>query len=140
MEAFESMVNIFLEMSKKVGVFMIISQTLMHLGIAKSYEKYIRLIISFMAAAQIIFSFAAFFQVENSGILECFKTDFQEEWKQELKAFDEKLQEIRENLNDKITMETQGDIHGEKESEQSEKIKITVSPIIVGDMGSGQVD
>ena len=40
MEVFKNMVGIFLEMSKKVGIFMIISQTLMHLGIAKTYEKY----------------------------------------------------------------------------------------------------
>ena len=35
------MFQIFLDMSKKVGIFMIISQTLLHIGIAKTYEKYI---------------------------------------------------------------------------------------------------
>lgn len=125
------MVSIFLDMAKKVGIFMIISQTLMHLGMAKTYEKYIRLVISFMAVAQIIFSFAAFFKIENTGFLECFQADFQEEWKQEVKVFDEQMQEIREKINEKIKVDMQESEESERVTEESERIKVTVQPLPV---------
>ena len=103
---------------------MIISQTLMHLGIAKTYEKYIRLIISFMTAAQIIFSFAAFFEIENSGFFEFLERDFQQEWKQEVKMFDEKLQETREKIYEKIKYDTKDFGKEEKEEVGGRKIQV----------------
>ena len=117
------MVNIFLEMTKKVGIFMIISQTLMHLGMAKKYEKYIRLVISFMVAAQIIFSFAAFFKIENSAVWEFLERDFQQEWKQEVREFDEQLRKIQENMYEKVKADTE-----DFQKNESGEIKIMIRP------------
>ena len=107
------MVQIFLEMSKKVGIFMIISQTLLHLGIAKTYEKYMRLVISFMVAAQIIFAFTAFLKVENYHFFEFGEEEFQKEWQKEIGEFEKELENIREEVEERI----------QKDSESLEKQK-----------------
>jgi len=94
------MVTVFLEMVKKVGIFMIISQTLLHLGIARKYEKYIRLAISFMIAAQMIFSFAAFSKIQNK--VEYQKGNFMEEWEEEMQGFENNMEEVQEKFYEKL--------------------------------------
>lgn len=99
------MFQIFLDMSKKVGIFMIISQTLLHMGIAKTYEKYIRLIISFMVAAQIIFSFISFGQIERQDFFTFMKEDFQMQWENKLAEFEVELDEMKEKIEERIELD-----------------------------------
>lgn len=122
------MVGIFMEMSKKVGIFMIISQTLMHLGIGKKYEKYIRLVISLMVAAQIIFSFTSFFRIEKDTLFHFRGEDFQKEWKKDMETFDDNMQRIQEEISEKmkLNIEEEGSTAGMKEDGkiQIRRIKI----------------
>jgi len=118
------MVDIFLEMSKKVGIFMIISQTVLHMGIAGTYEKYIRLVISFMVAAQIIFSFAAFFQIEDTGLFDFLEKNFQEEWKTELERFEEHLQVVQGKIYEKLGEDVQTKDVNRAGVRNTEKIQI----------------
>ena len=41
------MLSVFIELVKRVGIFVIIGQTILHFGIGKEYEKYMKLVISF---------------------------------------------------------------------------------------------
>lgn len=103
---------------------MIISQTLLHLGIAKTYEKYIRLVISFMVAAQILFSFAAFFQIEGSGFFSFLENDFQDKWKREVMEFDETIQSTQKRIYEKVKIDIEKGETVVEESREHAKIQV----------------
>lgn len=63
------MFQIFLENLKRLSVFIIISQMILHFGVGKKYEKYLKLILSFMIVAQFVFSVASFFH-SGTGLMD----------------------------------------------------------------------
>ena len=106
---------------------MIISQTLLHIGIASKYEKYIRLIISFMVAAQIIFAFAALGQEESENIFAFLEEDFQIQWQMKITEFEEKMEVMKDKMEEKILQGSQN-LYEESETETAQK-KIQIEKI-----------
>lgn len=95
------MLSVFLEMVKRVGIFIIIGQTILHLGIGKEYEKYMKLVISFMVAAQIVFAFGVCFNSQGAEVWK-WEEEYYENWNRNMKALEEEFQKTQGAVNTKL--------------------------------------
>lgn len=87
------MLSVFLELVKKVGVFVIVGQTIQHFGISKKYERYVKLVISIMVVAQIVFSFGIYVkQLQKQGIW-ISGSEYRKEWEINMSKVEEKMKE-----------------------------------------------
>ena len=68
------MLQLFVENLKRLSVFIIVSQTILHFGVGRKFEKYLKLVFSFMVVAQLVFSIGAYFDFEH-GIQEFISQD-----------------------------------------------------------------
>ena len=68
------MLQLFVENLKRLSVFIIVSQTILHFGVGRKFEKYLKLVFSFMVVAQLVFSIGAYFDFEH-GIWEFISQD-----------------------------------------------------------------
>lgn len=105
------MFSVFLDLIKGVGIFLIISRTLLHFGIGKKYETYMKLVISLMVAAQIIFAFGTFFNADSGKNLMMSEAEYYKKWEENMnrleKAFEEEQKKREEQLQEQVTKETQ---------------------------------
>ena len=92
------MFSIFLELVKKVGIFVIIGQTIMHFGIGKQYEKYMKLLMSFMVAAQVIFAFGIYFKHENESWNMMSAEEYMEAWDVCMRELEERIESSKGEL------------------------------------------
>ena len=110
------MTDIFLEFIKRVGIFVIIGQTILHFGIGKKYEKYMKLIISFMVAAQIVSAFGAYLKKEQTALREWGAEDVYENWNRNMKVLEEEFQEKQTELSRNLQKRLE-----KKETEQAKE-------------------
>ncbi len=92
------MFALFLELVKKVGIFIIIGQTIMHFGISKKYEKYMKLVISFMVAAQVIFAFGVYFKQDDNSRQMMSQEEYLKKWDASMKEVEERMERSREEM------------------------------------------
>ncbi|MBR4982764.1 MAG: hypothetical protein IKY94_09410 [Lachnospiraceae bacterium] len=120
------MVAVFLELVKRVGIFVIIGQTILHFGIGKAYEKYIKLVISFMVAAQIVFAFGAYFEKDRFVAGKWGEEYYYENWNQSMKALEEEFHEkqmgVTMNLQQRFA--EQEEMVPEKDENSGNEVKI----------------
>ena len=111
--------NVFIGIAKRVGIFLIAGQTILHFGVGKQYEKYVKLMISFMAAAQLIVGFGSLFQeTTEGGLTRIFAKDFEQKWEEHILHFETELGKKQEQLEQKIAEEIQsGGIQAEENIE-----------------------
>ena len=74
------MFSVFMGLVKRVGIFVIIGQTILHFGISKKYEKYMKLVMSFMIGAQIVFAFGVYWGQEGEEIHVISPEEYFEAW------------------------------------------------------------
>ena len=87
---------------------MIIGQTIQHFGISKKYEKYMKLVISFMVVAQIVFAFSTYLkQIQVQGITMSGR-EYMKEWEIEM----QKVEEMAENYNFQVTQKLEEKLQG----------------------------
>lgn len=60
----------FIFLVKRIGIFLIIGQTILHFGIGAGYEKYVRVVISFMVVAQLAAGILSFFHADSGSYIE----------------------------------------------------------------------
>ena len=108
------MFSIFVENLKRLSVFIIVSQTILHFGVGRKFEKYLKLVFSFMIVAQLVFSISAYFEFEE-GIVEFISQEnyyqrieeymggLEKEYEIQQSELEDRLQEIYEveNKSDK---------------------------------------
>lgn len=92
------MFSVFLELVKRVGIFMIIGQTILHFGISRVYEKYMKLVISFMVAAQVVFSFGAYLQKEDKAATMWSLEEYYKTWDRSMAELGKALEQRQEEL------------------------------------------
>ena len=115
------MFSVFLELVKRVGIFIIIGQTIQHFGISKKYEKYMKLVISFMVAAQIVFAFATYMkQVERQGITMADR-EYMKEWETDMQKVEEMAEDYNFNVAQNLKEQVQ---QAEAQSMEEGSIKI----------------
>ena len=120
------MFSVFLELVKRVGIFMIIGQTILHFGISRTYEKYIKLVVSFMIAAQIVFAFGAYLKKEDGALGIWSQQEYYAKWDDSMEKMTEALyqrqEELKEGLRVKIEEEKTKTV--KKQEEGIDKIEI----------------
>ena len=126
------MFSVFLEAVKRISVFMIISQTFLHLGIGVKYEKYVKFVISFMVVAQLIFSFSAYFSQKEHVFSKVLKQEYDMQWEDYMQEIERSFEnnqlewksEWKENnIADKEKME--------RENQKDKNRKIVIDKIVV---------
>lgn len=125
------MLSVFFELVKRVGIFMIIGQTILHFGISKEYEKYMKMVISFMVAAQIIFSFGAYFCQDSFYTLILDTKEYYETWDKNRKEIEEALWQHQEELKDKIEMRVENEKKEVKEIPKETENIVNIEKIII---------
>ena len=116
------MFSVFLELVKKVGIFVIIGQTIMHFGIGKKYEKYMKLVISFMVAAQIIFAFGIYLKQDSKVWKEITAEEYLKEWDLSIKELEMQMENSKKEKKDALNQVSPKVF--EKENMWNGKIKI----------------
>ena len=116
--------EVFIGIAKRVGIFLIAGQTILHFGVGKQYEKYVKLIISFMAAAQLILGFGGLFQeTTEGGLTKLFAKDFEKKWENHILQFETELEKKQEQLEKQLTEEIQNTGIQTKENVESQMIE-----------------
>ena len=121
------MFSIFVENLKRLSVFIIVSQTILHFGVGRKFEKYLKLVFSFMIVAQLVFSISAYFEFEE-GIVEFIS---QENYYQRIeeymggleKEYEIQQSELEDRLQEIYEVENKSD-KGEASSIRVDRIRI----------------
>lgn len=121
------MLSLFLENLKRLSIFIIISQTILHFGVGRKFEKYIKLILSFMVVAQLVFAISSYFNLDRGVMRGISKENYYEQWEQYMSALEEeyKIQQssMGQSLSEKFVWREE-DKEGEKGSIRVDKIEI----------------
>lgn len=112
------MFSVFMELVKRVGVFVIIGQTILHFGISKKYEKYMKLVISFMVGAQIFFAFGIYLEENDKPLSMISSEEYLQAWKIHMKKMEHKIEESKRIMLQDIEIQMQ----------QSEKVSTSDIP------------
>lgn len=113
---------IFLENLKRLTTFIVISKTILHFGIGKKFEKYLKLILSFMVVAQLVFAIASFFH-DNRGFMEGMtKEGYYTQWEEYMQILEEEYEEGQSALEDRMLQ--RNIIYEEADEEEGKSIVI----------------
>ena len=117
---------IFLENLKRLTIFIVISKTILHFGIGKKFEKYLKLILSFMVVAQLVFAIGSCFH-SNRGIMEGMTIEgYYARWEEYMQVLDEEYEKGQSTLEDKMLHKKT--TYEEKEEKKSIIIEKVVIP------------
>jgi len=115
------LLSVFLDLVKKVGIFVIIGQTIQHFGISKKYERYVKLVISIMVVAQIVFSFGIYVkQFQKQGIFVS-GSEYRKEWEINMGKVEEKMTDYNLMIMQRMEEEVQDLENQTKSLENMEK-------------------
>ena len=113
------MLAVFLDLVKRVGIFIIIGQTIQHFGINKKYEKYMKLVISIMVVAQIVFAFGVYMkQFQKQGLFVS-GSQYRKEWDINMSKVEEKMKEYSRL----VTQKAEEEIREIEESQSDEVVE-----------------
>lgn len=113
------MLAVFLDLVKRVGIFVIIGQTIQHFGISKKYEKYMKLVISIMVVAQIVFAFGVYMkQFQRQGFFVS-GSQYRKEWDINMSKVEEKMKEY----NRMVTQKAEEEIREIEERKSDEAVE-----------------
>ena len=130
------MLSVFLELGKKIGIFVIVGQTIQHFGISKKYERYVKLVISIMVVAQVIFSFGIYVkQFQRQGILVS-GSEYKKKWEINMDKVEEKMRDynlmITKRMEEEVSdLEKQKEISYEENEKKEESYGIHVEKITI---------
>ncbi len=116
---------IFLDNLKRLSIFIIISKTILHFGIGKKFEKYLKLILSFMIVAQLVFALGSFFQQDKGFLAGLSKENYYEQWEKYMGELETEYEEGQRMLESRIE-------YGNLEEEQKEERKgIIIEKVVI---------
>lgn len=122
---------VFLELVKRVGIFVIIGQTILHFGISKEYEKYMKLVVSLMVAAQIVFAFHSYLGKEERGGWIVSSEEYYEQWNENMKELEEEFIERQVQLEMNLTQRFQAGEGIETKGEYRSASEIGIEKIVI---------
>lgn len=125
------MLAVFLDLVKRVGIFVIIGQTIQHFGISRKYERYMKLVISIMVVAQIIFAFGVYIkQFQKHGFLVS-GSEYRQEWDINMSKVEEKMKEYNRMTAQKAEEEIRDMEERKSQQSMEEDGRILVEKITV---------
>lgn len=95
------MFSVFMELVKRVGIFVIIGQTILHFGISKKYEKYMKLVMSFMIGAQIVFAFGVYWRQGKEEISIISPEEYFSAWEYSMGEMEKSIEKYEAKLMEK---------------------------------------
>lgn len=111
------MFSVFLHLGKKIGIFILVGQTVMHFGIGRKYETYMKLVISLMVVAQIMVTFGAYFQRDNAELWQVTEEEYYEKWEALMEDMEDSFKKEQENMENQVVEKFK------EEKEKKEKTK-----------------
>ena len=96
------MFQMFLENLKQLSIFILISKTILYFGIGKKFEKYSKLILSFMVVAQFIFSIGSYLKPESKFLNLWSKEQYYQQWEEYMSELELKYEMQQGILADEI--------------------------------------
>lgn len=126
------MADVFIDLVKRMVIFLIAGQTILHFGMGKQYERYVKLTISLMLVAQLVSAFTGFFPFFPKNSLnmagEEGRASFEKRWEENIEEFGEKLDLQQKEMEKEWEEEVRKMNHEEERKEESqiniEEIKI----------------
>ncbi len=118
------MFSVFLELVKRVGIFVIIGQTVLHFGISKEYEKYMKLVVSLMVVAQVIFAFGSYGKKDGTNSFMVSSEEYYERWEENMKELEKEFENRQELLNQNLEQRFQ-----KKDGKETEEQGISINEI-----------
>ncbi len=113
-----------LEVIKRIGIFIIVSQMILHFGIGRKYETYMKLVVSIMVVAQMIFSFGFYVeQNEEEGFIMS-EEEYYESWNENLKRMEESLKKEQKDMKFQIKENVMEENQQQQEMESAARIQI----------------
>ena len=126
------MAEIFIHLVKQMVIFLIAGQTILHFGIGRQYERYVRLILSLMLVTQLLSAAVSILPAgqeldiwgSGKGIRESFRSG----WEDNMEQFEKKLYQKQEELEDwqKRKMQETSEEESMKDSRQIKVEEITM--------------
>ena len=113
------MFSVFVDVVKRVGIFIIIGQTILNFGISKKYEKYMKLVVSFMVAAHIIFSFGTYLSPKGNIWQIWHSEEYLKEWNDNIQKLEKNIEKNKAEMDMKIEESIE---KGEMYRKQNEKV------------------
>ena len=96
------MLSLFLENLKRLSVFIVISQTILHFRVGRKYEKYIKLILSFMVVAQLVFAISSYFDLDSGFMKGISKENYYNQWEQYMVGLEEEYKLQQSSLDQRL--------------------------------------
>ena len=121
------MFSVFLEEMKQLTVFMIVGQTILHFGVGKKFERYVKLILAFMVVSQLVFSLGSYFSSKSDIWRPLSKQEYYAKWEEYVTELEEKIEKQQTSLEVKLyeeSMKSAENIEGENGNIIIEKICI----------------
>lgn len=125
------MFHIFLELVKRVGIFVIIGQTVLHFGIGKEYEKYMRFVVSLMVAAQVVFAFHSYLKKEETDTWIVSTEQYYERWNKNMKELEEEFLGRQTQLEENLEQRFQGSLKMELKEKGTDINEIKIEKIVI---------
>lgn len=123
------MFSVFLDVIKRIGIFIIVSQAILHFGIGRKYETYMKLVVSFMVIAQIIFSFGIYLGKEGETVFFVSEEEYYEQWNENLKRMEENFKNKQKDMEYELK---ENSLHeGEKTEEKNPDYRIQIEKIVI---------
>lgn len=121
------MAGVFIRLMKQMVIFLIAGQTLLHFGMGKQYERYVKLVISLMLAAQLLSAAISLFPTGKRlwewGSGKGMREVVEEGWEMNMEEFENKLYRKQEEFEDwQKNKQQQAD--KEEKAAQSRQIKV----------------
>lgn len=111
------MFSVFLDLGKKIGIFILVGQTVIHFGIGRKYEAYMKLVISLMVVAQIAVTFGAYLQKDTHELWQVTKEEYYEKWEAMMKDMEDSFKKEQKSMEDQAAENFR------EETEKKEKTK-----------------
>ena len=96
------MFSIFLENMKRLSIFIVISHTILHFGVSQKYEKYVKLILSFIVVAQLVFSIGAYLNSGTEIMKWMSEENYYVKWNQYMGEMEKEYEDLQKTLDDKM--------------------------------------
>ena len=100
------MFSVILEEMKQLTIFMIVGQTILHFGVSKKFERYVKLILAFMVVSQIVFSVGSFFPSKSHVWKPLSKQEYYAKWEEYVTELEEKIEKQQTSLERKMYEES----------------------------------
>ena len=125
------MFSVFMELVKRVGIFVIIGQTILHFGISKKYEKYMKLVMSFMIGAQIVFAFGVYWRQEEKEIYVPTPEEYFGAWERSMDEMEKTIEKYETEMIENAKRQSDAGVLQDKAGENYQPEHIKIEKIVV---------